>query len=143
MSSENPRESKTYPGQTPRDPGKPVIKSWFLPFKRGVSNWGFVLNRIAGLGLVLYLYMHMLFLYLFLTRGPEIWETFLATMSSPLVKAGESVLIAAIVGHGLNGFRVALVGTGMLTKKQRVLFYVVISIAVILGVIGIWLLFAH
>ena len=137
------RESKTYPGQEARDPGKPVVKSWFMPFKRGVSTWGFVLNRVAGLGMVVYLYMHLLFLYLFLTKGPEAWETFLATMSNPLVKSGEAVLIAGIVGHGLNGFRVALVGSGVMTGKQRGLFYVVISIAVILGAIGIWLLFAH
>ncbi|MGB4676724.1 MAG: hypothetical protein WBH90_08345 [Aggregatilineales bacterium] len=134
-----PSESKAYPGQKPRPRGRDVSR-WFLPFKRDVSYWGFVLNRVAGLGLVLYLLLHMVALSQLL-GGEAGWDRFIDLTTSPVFLTLDVILLAGIIGHGLNGLRVALVGSGLLVKWQRQLFYVLMTIAVVLLIIGGILIF--
>jgi succinate dehydrogenase / fumarate reductase cytochrome b subunit len=134
-------ESKAYPGHKPRERGRQPLK-WFAPWKRDLSMWGFVLNRAAGIGLVVYLFLHLIVLSLLLS-GESGWNQFVAIAKHPLVLLLDVVLIAGIAGHGLNGLRVALVGTGLLVKQQRVLFVILMVIAVTLLVIGGVLVFVH
>lgn len=131
---ETSRESKPYPGQRPR-PRQRKVSAWFNPFKRDMSYWGFVLNRVAGLGLVVYLILHLVVLSTLL-GGEEGWNTFVRIAKHPAVLTLDVVLIAGILGHGLNGLRVALVGSGLLVRWQRQLFVILMIIAVILLVIG-------
>ncbi|HOA25535.1 MAG TPA: hypothetical protein PKI52_16110, partial [Aggregatilineales bacterium] len=123
----------------PRPRGRDVSR-WFLPFKRDVSYWGFVLNRVAGLGLVLYLLLHMVALSQLL-GGEAGWDRFIDLTTSPVFLTLDVILLAGIIGHGLNGLRVALVGSGLLVKWQRQLFYVLMTIAVVLLIIGGILIF--
>jgi succinate dehydrogenase / fumarate reductase cytochrome b subunit len=129
--AELPPESKAYPGQSARLPGRQV-GSWFTFWKRSLGTWGFVLNRVAGLALVFYLMLHLVVLSL-LTRGPEGWDPFVALARSPAFLLLDVVLLAGIIGHGLNGLRVALIGTGILVRWQR-------QLLVGLAVIGVLLL---
>ena len=94
--------------------------------------WGFVLNRVAGLGLVFYLMLHLVVLSL-LTRGPESWDPFIALVRSPAFLLLDVVLLAGIIGHGLNGLRVALIGTGILVRWQH-------QMLIGLAVLGVMLL---
>jgi succinate dehydrogenase / fumarate reductase cytochrome b subunit len=139
-STEIPGESKAYPGHSPEPPKKRVMDGWFAPWKRSLGTWGFALNRVAGLGLVVYLFLHLIILSLLL-RGPESWDTFIALAKSPAFLVLDIVLIAGIVGHGLNGLRVALVGTGLLVRWQRSLFLVLIVVMLVLFAIGSVLVF--
>lgn len=132
-------ESKAYPGQKPR-PRRRDASRWFLPFKREASYWGFVLNRVAGLGLVLYLILHMVALSQLL-GGEAGWDSFIDLTTSPVFLTLDVILLAGVIGHGLNGLRVALVGSGLLVAWQRQLFYVLMTIAVALIVVGGILIF--
>ena len=105
-----------------------------------MSYWGFVLNRVAGLGLVLYLLLHMVALSQLL-GGEAGWDRFIDLTTSPVFLTLDVILLAGIIGHGLNGLRVALVGSGLLVKWQRQLFYVLMTIAVVLLIIGGILIF--
>jgi succinate dehydrogenase / fumarate reductase cytochrome b subunit len=134
-------ESKAYPGHKPRERGRQPLK-WFAPWKRDLSMWGFALNRAAGIGLVVYLILHMVVLSLLL-RGESGWNQFVALAKHPLFLLLDVILIAGIAGHGLNGLRVALVGTGLLVKQQRVFFIILMVIAITLLVIGGVLVFVH
>lgn len=136
------QESRTYPEQYPRQPGKRVLSGWFAPWKRSLGTWGFVLNRVAGLGLVAYLYLHLVVLSKLL-RGPEGWNAFIILSKSPGYLILDVILIAGILGHGLNGLRVALIGTGVLVRWQRQLFYGLMTIALILLAIGGVLVFTQ
>lgn len=123
--------SKTYPGQSGRLPGRQMGR-WFAFIKRSLSMWGFVLNRVAGLGLVLYLILHLAVLSL-LIGGPDGYNAFVALARHPVFLLLDIVLIAGIIGHGLNGLRVALIGSGILVRWQH-------QMLIILGVIGVALL---
>src|SRR5690606_13517981 len=103
-----PSESKAYPGQKPR-PRERDVSRWFLPFKRGVSYWGFVLNRVAGLGLVLYLLLHMVALSQLL-GGEAGWDRFIDLTTSPVFLTVDVILLACTIGHGLYCLCVVLAG---------------------------------
>jgi succinate dehydrogenase / fumarate reductase cytochrome b subunit len=132
-------ESKSYPGQHARLPGRQVGR-WFSFRKRSLGMWGFVLNRIAGLGLIFYLILHLVVLSL-LTRGPESWDSFIALVRSPAFLLLDVVLLAGIIGHGLNGLRVALIGTGLLVRWQRQMLVGLAVLGVVLLAVSAILIF--
>jgi succinate dehydrogenase / fumarate reductase cytochrome b subunit len=83
---------------------------WLDPRGRNLGTWAFVANRLTGLGLVAYLYLHLVILSTLL-RGPEAWDGLVELFRRPVFLAF----------HGLNGLRVALVGSGLLVDRHRAL----------------------
>jgi len=90
---------------------------WFDPRGRSAGSWGFMLNRITGLGLVLYLAMHMIVLFQ-LTRGAEAYDSFIQLMKNPIFIIGELLVIAAGIMHGINGIRIGLTSFGIAVRYQ-------------------------
>jgi succinate dehydrogenase / fumarate reductase cytochrome b subunit len=113
---------------------------WFAFAKRSLGTWGFVLNRVAGLGLVVYLMLHLAVLSL-LARGPDGYNAFVALAHSPVFLLLDVVLIAGIIGHGLNGLRVALIGSGILVRWQHQMLIVLGTLGIVLLAIAIFLIF--
>jgi succinate dehydrogenase / fumarate reductase cytochrome b subunit len=107
---------------------------WFDPRRRQAGTWAFILNRLTGIGLTLYLFLHLAVLST-LARGPEAYDSFIALAKSPLFVAGELLVIVAGLYHGLNGLRVVLISFGIGTPVQRWLFYGVLAIVAIAGMI--------
>jgi succinate dehydrogenase / fumarate reductase cytochrome b subunit len=67
----------------------------------------FLLHRISGLAVLLFLSIHIIdtsMVYLY----PPGYEAFLAVYRSPGFMLAEIALMAGVVYHGLNGFRIAL-----------------------------------
>jgi succinate dehydrogenase / fumarate reductase cytochrome b subunit len=124
------------PGATRRAPG-PVLRkapgatAW-LDVRRGaVGHWAFSLNRVTGLGLVFYLYLHLAVLSMLL-GGEAAWHGFLRVATTPAFLGLDVLLIFGLLFHGLNGLRVALVGTGLAANRQRALFWSLMTIGAIL-----------
>ena len=112
------------------EPSPKKFLNWFNPVGRETSGWAFILNRITALGLTFYLYLHLIILGQ-LAKGPEGYDGFLALVSSPLAIAGELIVVAGGVLHGLNGIRIILTTFGVSVTRQKQLFYVMMSIALI------------
>ena len=93
---------------------------WLDPRGRHLGTWAFVANRLTGLGLVGYLYLHLLILSTLL-RGPEAWDGLVELFRRPPFLAFDVLLVVGLAFHGLNGLRVALVGSGLLVDRQRAL----------------------
>jgi succinate dehydrogenase / fumarate reductase cytochrome b subunit len=83
---------------------------------------------VTGLGLVVYLYLHLAVLSMLL-RGESAWSGFLRLATSWVFLSLDVLLIFGILYHGLNGIRVALVGSGVVADRQKALWWA-------LGVIG-------
>jgi succinate dehydrogenase / fumarate reductase, cytochrome b subunit len=105
---------------------------WFDPRGRQVGTWAFILNRVTALGLTLYLALH-LFMLSKLAQGPEAYDTFITLAKTPVVKAGELLVITAGLIHGLNGIRIALNSFGVGIRRQRILFLVFFAIALLVS----------
>ena len=116
---------------------------------RGAAGWArgrhlgsvaFLTNRVTGLLLIAYLYLHLGVLYL-LTEGSGSWASVLNLFKNDWFLALESLLILFILVHGLNGLRLALVGTGVGARHQRAWFTAVAWVSVGLYVVVVLAMF--
>lgn len=125
-----------------RDTARPKrpLTSWFDVRGRRTGSWAFALNRLTGIGLSLYLIIHLIVLTTLL-RGEAAWNDFVTLAKTPLFLMLDVILLVGLVFHGLNGVRVALVGTGIAADKQRSLFWVLMAIGVLVAVVGGVLIF--
>jgi succinate dehydrogenase / fumarate reductase cytochrome b subunit len=103
---------------------------WFDVRHRKAGMWAYALNRITGIGLVLYLYLHLAVLSM-LSRGPGAWDAFVSLAHTPYFLTLDVVLLAGILIHGLNGLRLTVTGLGVGVKAQKVLFGVLMFVAIV------------
>jgi succinate dehydrogenase / fumarate reductase cytochrome b subunit len=109
----------------------PGATAWFDVRKRGTGHWAFSLNRFTSLGLVFYLYLHLGVLSLLL-GGEDSWNGFLELATTPLFLGLDVLLLFGLLFHGLNGLRVALVGSGIAADRQKALFWSLMAFGAIL-----------
>ena len=120
-------------GEELREVGGRHPSRWLDPRGRHLGTWAFVLNRLTGLGLVAYLYLHLIVLSTLL-RGPEAWDGLVAVFRHPVFLAFDVLLVLGLAVHGLNGLRVALVGSGLLVDRHRALL---VAAGVLVGLVGL------
>jgi len=118
-------------------PSPKKILEWFDPRSRSAGGWGFILNRITGLGLVLYLSMHLIVLFQ-LTRGADAYNGFVTMMKNPVFIFGELLVVAAGIMHGINGIRIGLTSFGIGGRYQ---FAMLLFVAAISGVLILFFAF--
>jgi succinate dehydrogenase / fumarate reductase, cytochrome b subunit len=104
-----------------KGPG-PSESGWLDPRGRGHGGRALALHRVTGLVIVAYLYLHLGVLSMLLIGHPA-WNSFLSVVTAKSFLALEVVLIAAVLFHGLNGIRVAFVGSGIAVTRERALFW--------------------
>jgi succinate dehydrogenase / fumarate reductase, cytochrome b subunit len=114
-----------------KGPG-PAESGWLDPRHRGHGARALALHRVTGLVIVLYLYLHLGVLSMLLA-GRSAWSGFLSLVTAKSFLALEAVLIAAVAFHGLNGIRVALVGSGIAVTRERALLWAAVTLAVAAG----------
>jgi succinate dehydrogenase / fumarate reductase cytochrome b subunit len=107
----------------------PPAGGWLDPRGRALGGRAFALNRLTGLTLVLYLYLHLGVLSILLF-GASAWDDFLAVATSAVFLGLDVVLLSGLLFHALNGIRVGLVGSGVLVRRQRELFWAGATIGV-------------
>ena len=129
-------------GRAPLDPGEvrrargPVLRkapgptAWVDVRRGAVGHWAFSLNRVTGLGLVFYLYLHLAVLSMLL-RGEAAWDGFLRLATTPAFLGLDVLLIFGLLFHGLNGVRVALVGTGLAANRHLALFWSLMAVGAV------------
>ena len=121
-----------------KGPG-PSESGWLDPRGRGHGGRALALHRVTGLVIVFYLYLHLGVLSMLLI-GSSAWSSFLSLVTAKSFLAFEVVLIAAVLFHGLNGIRVAFVGSGIAVTRERALFWagtVIGTVAVIFAALHI------
>jgi succinate dehydrogenase / fumarate reductase, cytochrome b subunit len=112
-----------------KQPMKKNWLSWFDPRGKSVGSYGFMVNRLAGLGLTLYLFMHFTMLSKLIT-GQEAYDSFIHFAHNPIVVFGEMIVILAVLLHGINGLRIAATSFGFGSSIQKSLLYVAFLIAI-------------
>lgn len=100
----------------------PAPSGWLDPRGRALGGRAFALNRVTGLALALYLYLHLGVLSILLL-GASAWDDFLGVATSSFFLGLDVVLLAGLLFHGLNGIRVALIGSGLAPNRQRAMFW--------------------
>lgn len=94
--------------------------------------WSWVLHRITGIAIFFFLLVHVLDTSL-IRVSPEAYNAVLGTYKNPIMGLGETVLVAAIVFHALNGLRIILVDVWSKgAQYQRQMFWIVIGLWLVL-----------
>src|SRR5690349_20571988 len=78
-----------------------------LRYRGKIGQWSWALHRIAGLGTVLFLFLHVIDTS-WAVFYPELYKEAIAQYQSPLFTIGEFALVACVVYHALNGFRIVI-----------------------------------
>jgi succinate dehydrogenase / fumarate reductase cytochrome b subunit len=110
---------------------------WLEPRWRDPGWLAFALNRLTGHVLILYLVLHMVVLSQLLD-GAEGWDRLLGLFGSRPFLVGDTLLIAAIVFHGLNGLRVAALTFGIGARHTTLLVLAVLGATTILTALAGW-----
>jgi succinate dehydrogenase cytochrome b subunit len=122
------RSARRAPGPVQRKAPGPT--AWFDVRRRGSGHIAFSLNRLTGLGLLFYLYLHLAVLSTLL-RGEDAWDSFLGLATTPAFLGLDVLLLFGLLAHGLNGLRVALIGTGVAPDRQKALLWAVVIVGAI------------
>jgi succinate dehydrogenase / fumarate reductase, cytochrome b subunit len=101
-------------------------------YRGKVGMWSWVMHRITGVAIFFFLLVHVLDTAL-VRVSPEAYNVVIATYQTPLIGVAELGLVAAVLYHGFNGIRIALIDFWSKgAKYQNVMFWVVVGAAFIL-----------
>ncbi len=78
-----------------------------LRYRGKLGQWSWALHRIAGLGTLLFLFLHVIDTS-WAVFYPDLYKEAIAVYQSPLYTLGEFALVACVVYHALNGFRIVI-----------------------------------
>ena len=113
--------------------------SEFWPTNMKTGMWAWVGHRISGLFLVVYIFMHLSFITTAsLSKDGADFNALMATTSSPLFVAMDFLLVVVVIYHAMNGFRVVLFDMGIGIRRQKLVFWICMAVAVVLIVAGLW-----
>ncbi|GAA2171582.1 succinate dehydrogenase, cytochrome b556 subunit [Agrococcus versicolor] len=101
-------------------------------YRGNEGMWSWVLHRISGIGIYFFLLVHVLDTSL-IRVSPEAYNAVIATYKNPIMGLGEVALVGAVVFHAMNGLRIIAVDAiPAATRIQRILFWVVIAVVIVL-----------
>jgi succinate dehydrogenase / fumarate reductase cytochrome b subunit len=78
-----------------------------LRYRGMLGQWSWVLHRVTGLGVVFFIVLHIIDTS-WAVFYPAEYVRAIAEYQSPLFTIGEFALVAAVVYHALNGFRIII-----------------------------------
>ncbi len=76
-----------------------------LRYRGKLGQWSWVFHRLSGLGVVLFMCLHVIDTS-WAAFYPDLYEKAIAEYQSPLFTIGEFFLVAAVVYHAINGYRI-------------------------------------
>lgn len=104
-------------------------------YRWGEGIWAHVFHRVSGIALVVYLSMHIWVIH-YLQKGEGAYDRLMETLSSPPFRVGEALLLSAVLYHGLNGLRLAVMDAGVGMRAHRATYWAVFAVCAVLGISG-------
>lgn len=105
-----------------------------LRYRGKLGQWSWVLHRITGLGTLLFFYLHVIDTS-WAVFYPELYAKAISLYQSPLFTAGEFGLVACVVYHAYNGFRIVLFDTRPKWWKYQERAALIVLVATVLTLI--------
>ncbi len=105
-----------------------------MRYRLQTGSFAWLIHRFTGIALTLYIFLHLYVLSSL--RDPVRYEALMKAMKNPLVRLMEAGLLALVISHALNGFRLTLIDMGVSTGMQKLLFLIAFVLGSFLFVIG-------
>ncbi len=105
-----------------------------MRYRLQTGSFAWIIHRLTGIALTLYIFLHLYVLSSL--RDPVRYEALIKATKSPLVRLMEAGLLALVIGHALNGFRLTLIDMGVSTRMQKLLFWSAFVLGSFLLIIG-------
>jgi succinate dehydrogenase / fumarate reductase cytochrome b subunit len=96
---------------------------------KGIGMWAWILFRVSGLVLAAYLFVHIWVISQGRVSGAATLDSFFTTFDKPFLVFLDSVLVAAVLYHALNGVRVLLMDFGIGVQRHKAVFWICMLIA--------------
>lgn len=80
----------------------------YLTYRGGPGHWSWILHRLAGVGVFLFLLIHIVDIAL-IGWGPKVFNKLLFLYRAPAFRAGEVLLVGAVLYHAINGIRICTI----------------------------------
>ena len=97
---------------------------------KGLGMWAWILFRISGLVLAAYLFVHIWVISQGRVSGAETLNSFFSTFDKPFLVFLDSVLVAAVLYHALNGVRIILMDFGIGIQRHKAVFWICMLVAI-------------
>lgn len=104
------------------------------PTNYRVGMWVWILNRLSGVVIAFYGIAHLMILSL--SRSEGSFDRFMAIFHEPYVLVLELLLLAVIMFHVFNGFRIILFDLGIGIGAQKPIFWGLMGLALVLFAIA-------
>lgn len=105
-----------------------------MRYRLQTGSFAWIIHRLTGIALTLYIFLHLYVLSGL--RDPARYEAMIKLTDAPLVRLMEAGLLALVISHGLNGFRLTLIDMGVSTKKQKFLFWIAFALGAFVFILG-------
>ncbi len=104
-----------------------------LRYRGKLGQWSWALHRISGLGTLIFFFLHIIDTS-WAVFYPDLYQEAIRDYQSPLFTFGDFVLVACVVYHALNGFRIIMLDWRPRWWKyqKRAATYVLVGTLVIL-----------
>lgn len=107
------------------------------------GQYAWVFHRATGIGIVFFLLLHIVDIML-VGFGADVYDESVKFYGNLEILPMEILLVGAVVYHTLNGLRVIAIDfTSWGIKKERMLFYAVLVLTVLVTLPSGWILVSH
>lgn len=108
-------------------------------YRGKTGQWAFVVHRATGMLIFLFLLLHIVDVSL--VRRPSLYNDVHAVYGNVVMRAFEVGLLFALIFHTFNGLRIVAVDfLPGAARVQRGLFAAVVTITLLLGIPGGWVI---
>lgn len=105
-----------------------------MRYKLRTGSFAWLIHRLTGIVLALYIFLHLYVLVHL--KDPEGYASVMKVMQQPLVKLSEAGLLAVVIAHAFNGFRLTLLDLGIPTVLHKRVFWSAFAVGAAITVLG-------
>lgn len=106
-----------------------------LGYRWHTGSVAWILHRLTGVALTLYIVLHIWVVH-HLSLGPREFDAMMATVQTPLFRVLEVGLLATVLFHSFNGFRILLFDLGLATRAQGKVFWGSLVLTIVVLALG-------
>ena len=110
-------------------------------WRRPRPSFAWLAQVVTGVLLLVLLTVHMVAQHFVVEGGLRTYEQVIAWIRNPVVFAVEALLLVCVTWHGIAGVHAVLLDLGLRGRAERIVARVLLDLAVVTILYGLWLLF--